>query len=137
MRFETKDDIERERKAIKVYAKLFGGSFEKLGEHDIDYKVFNKDGELKGYVEVKGRNRKISKAFPLPVAARKLVKLADKRFNPVMLWACEDGIIYSSVENLKGEIRWGGRPIRDAAPNDNELMAYFPFTKKFRYVRFR
>ena len=50
MRFETKADIERERKAIKVFVKLFGGSFEKLGEHDIDYKVFNNDGELKGYV---------------------------------------------------------------------------------------
>ena len=137
MRFETIEDKERELKAIKVYVKLFGGSFEKLGEHDIDYKIFNKDGELKGYVEIKGRNRKISKAFPLPVSVRKLVKLADKRFNPVMIWACEDGLIYSSVENLVGEIRWGGRPIREGAPNDNELMAYFPFTKKFRYVRFR
>ena len=78
MRFETTADIERERKAIKAFVRIFKGSFEKLGDNDIDYKIFNEAGELIGYTEIKGRHCNMNKAFPLPVAARKLVKLSDK-----------------------------------------------------------
>lgn len=136
MRFETIEDTKRELKAIKCFVRIFQGSFKKLGENDIDYKVFNKDGELVAYAEVKGRLRPMNKAFPLPVAIRKLVKLSDKRLNPIMIWACDDGIIYSTVDKLKGEIRWGGRPPREGAVNDAELMAYFPFTKRFKYIKY-
>jgi len=136
MRFETIEDTAREQKAIKSFVRIFQGSFKKLGEHDIDYKVFNKEGELLGYAEVKGRLRPMSKAFPLPVAARKLVKLSDKRLNPIMIWACEDGLIYSPVTELQGSLRWGGREPRDEAVNDEEIMAYFPFTKRFKYVKY-
>ncbi len=136
MRFETIKDTQRELKAIKTFVRIFQGSFKKLGENDIDYKVFNKDGDLIAYVEVKGRLRPMGKAFPLPVAARKLVKLSDKRLNPIMIWACEDGLIYSPVDKLNGDIRWGGRPPREGAVNDDELMAYFPFTKRFKYIKY-
>ncbi len=136
MRFETIKDTQRELKAIKSFVRIFQGSFKKLGENDIDYKVFNKDGDLVAYAEVKGRLRPMNKAFPLPVAIRKLVKLSDKRLNPIMIWACEDGLIYSPVDKLNGDIRWGGRPPREGAVNDAELMAYFPFTKKFKYVKY-
>ena len=107
-----------------------------LGENDIDYKVFNKEGDLIAYAEVKGRLRPMNKAFPLPVAIRKLVKLSDKRLNPIMIWACEDGLIYSTVDKLKGEIRWGGRPPRDGAVNDSELMAYFQPNVNFKYIKY-
>ena len=136
MRFETIKDTQRELKAIKTFVRIFQGSFKKLGENDIDYKVFNKEGDLVAYAEVKGRLRPMNKAFPLPVAARKLVKLSDKRLNPIMIWACDDGIVYSSVDKLQGEIRWGGRPPREGAVNDAELMAYFPFTKRFKYIKY-
>tara|TARA_R110002020_G_scaffold370973_3_gene582613 strand:+ start:1876 stop:2289 length:414 start_codon:yes stop_codon:yes gene_type:complete len=136
MRFETTADIERERKAIKAFVRIFKGSFEKLGDNDIDYKIFNEAGELIGYTEIKGRHCNMNKAFPLPVAARKLVKLSDKRLNPIMIWACNDGLIYSPVRILKGEIMWGGRPPREGAVNDQELMAYFKFNKSFKYVKY-
>ena len=136
MRFETIKDTQRELKAIKTFVRIFQGSFKKLGENDIDYKVFNKEGDLVAYAEVKGRLRPMNKAFPLPVAIRKLVKLSDKRLNPIMIWACDDGIVYSSVDKLQGEIRWGGRPPREGAVNDAELMAYFPFTKRFKYIKY-
>ena len=136
MRFETIEDIERERKAIKTFVRIFKGSFQKLGEDDIDYKVFNKEGELIGYAEIKGRTKKINKAFPLPVALRKLVKLSDKRLNPIMIWACEDGVIYCRVSELQGEIRWGGRQPRNGSVNDQELMGYFPHNKRFKYIKF-
>jgi len=94
MTFETEADLIREKKAIELFVSIFGGSYLKLDPHDVDYKVFDKDKNLIAYAEVKGRVRTIRDAYPLPVAARKLVKLTDKRLTPVIIWACDDGIIY-------------------------------------------
>jgi|TARA_R100000935_G_scaffold10727_2_gene21434 hypothetical protein len=134
MRFESQADLSRERKAITTFVNIFKGSFKKLDPNDIDFRVFDSEGDMIAYVEVKGRLKKYKDAFPLPVAARKLVKLADKRLNPVMIWACEDGIVYSKVCQLNGSIRWGGRPPRKDAYNDQELMIYFDNTKNFKYI---
>ncbi len=136
MRFENDADLNRERKAIDKFVSIFNGSFKKLGQNDIDYRVFNEAGELIAYVEVKGRLRPLKEAYPLPVAARKLVKLCDKRLNPVMLWACEDGIIYAKVTDIRGEVMWGGRKPRPNSVNDEELMIYYDKQKGFKYVRF-
>ena len=75
MRFESEEDLRRERKAIETFVKVFKGSYKKLGPDDIDYRVFDKDNKLISYVEVKGRLRTISQAYPLPVALQKIVKL--------------------------------------------------------------
>lgn len=136
MTFETEQDLIREKKAIQTFVNMFGGSFKKLDPHDIDYKVFDKDGNLIAYAEVKGRIKTIYNAYPLPVAARKLVKLVDKRLTPVIIWACEDGIIYGKVDKLKGDIRWGGRAPRDSSYNDAELMVYYEKQKELKYVRY-
>jgi len=136
MTFETEQDLKREHKAIEAFVNTFGGSFQKLDPHDIDYKVFDKNKNLIAYVEVKGRVRTMHNAYPLPIAARKLVKLADKRLNPVIIWACEDGIIYGKTDKLKGEIKWGGRTLRDNSFNDAELMVYYEKQKTLKYVRF-
>jgi len=136
MTFETEQDLKRENKAIITFVNTFGGSFKKLDPYDIDYKVFNKEGKLIAYVEVKGRIKTMHNAYPLPIAARKAVKLTDKRLNPVIIWACEDGIIYGKVDKLKGEIKWGGRPPRDNSFNDDELMIYYDKQKALKYIRF-
>jgi len=136
MTFETEEDIRRERKAIDTFVKTFGGSYQKLDPLDVDYKVFDKDKKLVAYAEVKGRVRPIRDAYPLPIAIRKLVKLADKRLNPVVIWACEDGIIYGRPEKLRGEIKYGGRKIREDSYDDQELMAYYEKQKGLKYVRF-
>lgn len=136
MTFETEQDLKREQKAITTFVNTFGGSFQKLDPHDIDYKVFDKDGKLIAYAEVKGRIRTMHNAYPLPIAARKLVKLTDKRLTPVVIWACEDGIIYGNIDKLKGEIKWGGRPPRDNSSNDDELMIYYDKQKTLKYIRF-
>jgi len=132
MTFETEQDLKREQNAITVFVNTFKGSFKKLDPHDIDYKVFDKDGVLIAYAEIKGRIRTIHNAYPLPVAARKTVKLVDKRLNPVMIWACEDGIIYGKVDKLKGEIKFA----RDNSFNDDELMIYYDKQKALKYIRF-
>jgi len=134
--FETEQDLIREKKAIETFVKVFSGAFKKLGPHDIDYKVFDKDGKLIAYAEVKGRLKSMKTAYPLPVSLSKLSKLIDKRLNPVLIWACDDGIIYGKVFSLVGEVRFSGRPPREGAVNDAEMMVYFDKQKEFKYVRF-
>lgn len=136
MRFESNKDLTREKKAIEKFVSKFKGSFKKLDPNDVDYRVFDEQGKLIAYAEVKGRYRSLSNAYPLPVAARKVVKLCDKRLNPVMIWACDDGIIYGKPTHLKGEVRWGGRKPREGAVNDQELMIYYDKQKEFRYFKY-
>jgi hypothetical protein len=134
--FETEQDLIREKKAIETFVKIFGGSFKKLAPLDIDYKVFDKDGTLIAYAEVKGRLKTMKTAYPLPVALSKLSKLIEKRLNPVLIWACDDGIIYGKVFSLVGEVKIGGRPPRDGSTNDVEMMVYFESQRSLKYVRF-
>src|SRR5210317_1933827 len=55
MRFETSQDLQREKKAIDLFVSRFKGSYQKLAPDDIDYRVFDKSKNLIAYVEVKGR----------------------------------------------------------------------------------
>lgn len=132
MTFETEQDLIREKKAIQTFVSVFGGSFKKLDPQDVDYKVFDKDGNLIAYAEIKGLIKTIYNAYPLPVAAKKLVKLVDKRLPPVVIWACEDGIIYGKANKLKGEIKW----TQDNSFYDSELIVYYDKQKELRYVRY-
>lgn len=134
--FETDEDLRREKKAIELFVSLFGGSYQKLDPFDIDFKIFDKDKKLIAYAEVKGRIRTMRDAYPLPIAAKKLVKLIDKRLSPVLIWSCEDGIIYGKANKLYGEIKWGGRPPRTDSFADNELMVYYEKQKELKYIRF-
>lgn len=136
MRFESATDLAREKKAIEVFVSLFGGRYTKLDPNDVDYKVFDRDGNLIAYVEVKGRIRTLRDAFPLPISVKKIIKLVEKRLNPVVIWACEDGVIYAKVRDIRGDIMWGGRTPREGASNDEEMMAYYDKQDNFRYIRY-
>ena len=133
---ETEQDLLREKKAIETFVKTFGGSYQKLDPYDIDYKIFDENKKVIAYAEVKGRIRTMRDAYPLPISARKIIKLIDKRLNPLIIWACEDGIIYGRPENLVGQVKQGGRPPRDGAAHDVELMVYYDRQKSLKYVRF-
>jgi hypothetical protein len=124
MRFETNKDLDRELNCINLFCHTFDITFEKLTENDVDFSLY-KDGKLIAYAEVKGRNRTVLDAYPLPIACRKLVKLQDKKINPIIIWDCYDGIIYGRIEQIEGKIKVGGRKPRDQSTNDIELMAYF------------
>lgn len=136
MIFETEEDLKREKRAIETFVKIFSGSYAKLDPKDVDYKVFDKETNLISYAEVKGRVRTIREAYPLPISAKKLVKLIDKRITPVIIWACEDGIIYGKANQLEGILKWGGRPPRENAVSDAELMVYYDKQKELKYVRY-
>ena len=137
MIFEREEDLKRERRAIETFVSVFGGSFQKLDPFDIDFKVFDKDGQLIAYVEVKGRIKTLYDAYPLPLSVSKLHKLHSKRLNPTVIWACEDGIIYGRISKLEGDLKWGGRAPREGAVNDEEPMVYFDKQKNLKYVRYK
>jgi len=134
--FETEEDLRREKKAIELFVSLFKGSYRKLDPLDIDFKIYDKNSDLVGYVEVKGRLRNMSNAYPLQISARKLIKLLDKRMKAIVVWACDDGIIYANPMNLRGDIKWGGRAVRENSTNDLEMMVYYDRQKEFKYVRY-
>ena len=92
MRFETLKDLQNEYEAISVFCDEYDLSCNKLDENDVDFELL-KDEKIIGFAEVKGRNKTIEEAYPLPIAVRKLVKLMDKKTNPVIIWKCYDGII--------------------------------------------
>lgn len=125
MTFDSAEDLRREKKAIELFVSMFNGSYQKLDPQDVDYKVFDKDNKLIAYAEIVSRARTMVNSYPLPVPAKKLVKLFDKRIPPIIIWSCDDGIIYAKANELRGEII-----------SDSELIVYYKKHKEFKYVRF-
>jgi hypothetical protein len=125
MTFDTPEDVRREKKAIELFVNMFSGSYQKLDPHDVDYKVFDKNNKLIAYAEIVPRFKNMSQSYPLPVQAKKLVKLFDKRITPVLIWSCDDGIMYAKANGLRGEVIV-----------DSELMIYYEKQKEFKYIRF-
>lgn len=125
MIFETEEQLRREKKAIEAFVKVFGGTYQKLDPMDVDYKIFDKAGNLIAYAEVVARIRPLRDSYPLPIEVSKLSKLVSKRLNPVIIWSCDDGIMYAKVMRIYGDIRW-----------TTELIAYYDKQKEIKYVRF-
>ena len=123
---ESEEEIRREKKAIELFVSLFNGSFQKLDPNDVDYKIFDKDKKLIAYAEVRSRFKSIYDAYPLPISAKKMVKLMDKRLNPVVIWSCDDGIIYSKISHLTGTVQF----------ESDDFVMYFDKQKSMKYVRF-
>ena len=138
MRFEKQTDLQREMKAIKLFTDSFKGGFIKLGQNDIDFTVLDVNHTVIAYAEVKGRNKTMQDAFPLPIAARKIVKLMDKSktVEPIVIWACLDGIIYGRIKKLGGVLKVGGRKPREHAANDIEAMVYYYETADFKKINY-
>jgi hypothetical protein len=130
MTFKTEEDLRREKKAIDLFVKTFGGTYQKLDSSDVNFKVFDKNKNLIAYAEVVSRVRIMRDAYPLPVQARKVVKLTEKRIAPVVIWSCDDGIIYGTVNRMIGEIKWV------KSPPDGEMMVYYEKQRALKYVRF-
>ena len=97
---------DKKTRAIECFVSIFGGSYQKLSLTDVDYKVFDKDGDLIGYADVNVLIKTIIGAYPLPVEARRVVKLIDKRITPIIIWGCEDGIIYGKAN--EDALQWMG-----------------------------
>ena len=120
------EELRREKRAIDLFVSLFNGSYQKLDPNDIDYKVFDQDKNLIAYAEVVSVFRVMRESYPLPIDAKKLIKLADKRLNPVVIWSCEDGIIYCKTNKLDGSIKW----------EDDDFTVYAEKVRSMKYVRY-
>ena len=120
------EEQRREKRAIDLFVSLFNGSYQKLDPNDIDYKVFDQDKNLIAYAEVVSVFRVMRESYPLPIDAKKLIKLADKRLNPVVIWSCEDGIIYCKTNKLDGSIKW----------EDDDFTVYAEKVRSMKYVRY-
>ena len=112
-----------ETKSITTFVKIFGGSFKKIDSY---YRIFNKENTLIAYAELVKREKPIRYAYPLPIPAKQLVKVMDKRLNPTIIWYCDDGIIYGRVELISGSVGYNGK----------DIVACFDRQKHFKYVRF-
>ncbi len=123
-RFETKEDLEREEKAILLLCEEYCFEYEKLGYYDLDFKIFDR-GRFLGYAEVKGRNKEMNQAFSLPLAKRKYDKMMSKEGHKIIIWACYDGIIFGDLSKLLYVEREGGRKPREGSANDIEMMHYY------------
>jgi hypothetical protein len=137
-KFESKKDLEREELAINFFCNHFNRfnlTYKKLDEFNIDYNIFQ-DGKHKANVEVKGRLKTIAEAYPLPIAVRKILKLADSNSNPIIIWSCDDGIIFANLKSLVGRIKYGGRVVREGATNDMEIMAYYNKQECLKEIKF-
>jgi hypothetical protein len=132
----SNEEIQKKKhKAIDTFISTFGGSYQPQVKGDVDYKIF-KDGELIAYMEVTIRNKTIATAYPLIVPAARMVKLADKRLNPVLMWACDDGVIYARLKDVEAQIKWGSLlPHLDLAEH-GELMCYYAKQKHFKYIKY-
>jgi hypothetical protein len=134
--FEQQKDLDREEKTIKEFVNQFGGSYEKLPMFDIDFLVYDKNKNPIAYCEIKGRNKNISHAYPLPISLQKVAKLLDKKLTPVIIWSCFDGIIYGKLKELEGVVKWGGRLVkREGSVNDTELMIYYNIDNPFKEIQ--
>ena len=137
-RFENKDNLERENRAIRKWLEDTSVTFKKLGMHDVDFLVHSKKSDTFAYVEVKGRHQKIENAYPLPIESRKLVKLYDSMnknknaFRCFVIWACNDGIIVGNMDDIVGQCRAGGRMNREGSSNDWEMMVYYDRQTKLK-----
>lgn len=132
MTFETDEEFKKKLKAISVFVNMFNGSFKKLDPFDVDYKILDEKKNLIAYSEVSIISKTISNAYPLHIQANKVIKLVDKRIPPVIVWYCNDGIIYGKANNLIGTIKWGTIPPQ---VND-ELMIYYDKQSELKYIKF-
>jgi len=112
--------------AIKKFVERFKGSYKKIGINDVDYRVFDSANNLIAYAEVILLDETINTAYPLEVKANNVVRVCNKRLNPVIIWSCADGLIYGKPNEIIGQVSW----------KDNELVLTYPKQKSLRYIKY-
>ena len=135
MSFESAEDLDRKKKAARIFVNIFGGSFSALSVLDTDFKILDKERNLISYAEVVVMKGKYSQSMSLHVSVSRLSKLCNKRLNPVVIWSFDDGIVYAKVVNISGKLSWKNLPWKASNPSTNELVAEFKQDKNFKYER--
>lgn len=135
MSFESAEDLDKKKKAARIFVNIFGGSFSALSISDSDFKIFDSKKKLISYADVVIVNSNYDHSYTLTVSVSKITKLSQKRLNPVVIWLFNDGIVYTKLNNISGKISWGNLPGKESNPFTDELIAEFSQDKNFKYER--
>ena len=117
MRFETKEDLKREREIMDRICK----DAIKLGDNELDFEI--KD---KAYVEIKSANCKHNTPSFYLVSLIKLTKLQEysKRLPTYLFIQWTDKLNYINFKDIRGNLEPNGRTPREGSSNDQELMVH-------------
>ena len=117
MRFETKEDLERERKIMDRICK----DAIKLGDYELDFLI--KD---KAYIEIKSANCKHNTPQFYLISLIKLVKMQEynKRLPTYLFIQWTDKLTYINFKDITGHIKTNGRTPREGSTNDQELIVH-------------
>jgi len=117
----------RESVAINLFITITKSSY---AFADPFYKITDSNGLTQAYAVVIPVFKMMYNAYPLPITVSQLSRLADKRIKPIVIWSCDDGIIYTQIDKLNGAVRMGGDPHKPT-----ELHCYYEKQKGIRYVK--
>ena len=132
MRFESQKDIENELNVMNRICP--DGQFKKLGEHDLDFLVYDLgNGKKIGlcYIEIKCYNKNHDDYPTTMVSCIKHRKMMEKALPTFLFIQWNDKLVFISRNNITGEKRVGGRKVREGSTNDQELLIYVP-NEKFK-----
>ena len=117
MRFETKEDLERERKIMDRICK----DAIKLGDYELDFLI--KD---KAYIEIKSYNYKHNDLQFIFISLIKLVKMQEysKKLPTYLFIQWTDKLTYINFKDITGHIKTNGRTPREGSTNDQELIVH-------------
>ena len=117
MRFETKEDLEREREIMDRISK----DAIKLSDNELDFLI--KD---KAYIEIKSANCKHNTPPFYLISLIKLVKMQEysKRLPTYLFIQWTDKLTYINFKDIRGNCEPNGRTPREGSSNDQELMIH-------------
>jgi hypothetical protein len=127
-KFETDKDRARQHSAVRTFCYEYSFYENDMGEFSaVDYSIHNKKGRTVAYFEVKGcPNKLLRNTETVIVSIRKIQKLQEHQEDsgvPVIIcWAFEDGICFTKIDDIKGNIFMGERKGRPNAAHDKELL---------------
>ena len=126
MKFENTENRSRQTQALQIFCKEFGLTFVENKAFAFLDATLRKDTKFIGQAEVKGVHSNYADKDFVVISMRKLVdcqKEQIKNKKPVaIIWAFNDCIAYKRLEDLSGDVYFGGRKKRKDSTHDIELM---------------
>jgi hypothetical protein len=119
---------EKKVEAVELFTKVFSGSYIKMAPGDADFKIFSSDGSLIAYAEVIDANRRIRDRDHLFIPLERYAKVCMKMLNPIVIWMCDDGILYGKAKEMYGTIRW-------SKTRKTPLLHFSPRQDGVKYIR--
>lgn len=118
--------LKRKEQAVKKLCDVFGMSYLKLGPLECDFKLLSDASVPIGYAQVVEVDGMIRYSYPLSISIQELSLLKSKVMNPIIIWACDDGILYTKIKDTYGTFRW----------YNNDLHLFFTKQKNIKFIKY-